>query len=327
MADIDVVNTDALAEPGTNAGADAPAPVPPASHTTRRTLLGAGLGALVAAVAGALGRPQAAQAANGEALILAGANTSSSITTVLSTEPANPAFSVVNLSPAGTAVHGGSTNGPSLLGISSGNGNGVDGSSKGGNGVKGVSDSGIGVQGRSNTEKGVYGYSNTGPAVYGYSGAGHALWGYADGQNAFGLFGQGKQESGIGAVGQNLVSQTIGLLGAPKYGVEGRAPNAIGFVGVRASAPEAATALSVDGKAAFSRSGKASVPAGRSFVLVNVPGELTTASLVLATPMLNRAGVYVQSAVPNPTTGQIRINLNKVASASSSTPIAWIVFG
>ena len=41
--------------------------------------------------------------------------------------------------------------------------------------------------------------------------------------------------------------------------------------------------------------------------------------------MLNRAGVYVQSAVPNTTTGKVRIYLNKVASSTSSTPIAWFV--
>lgn len=291
--------------------------------TTRRTLLGAGLGALVAAVAGALGRPQAVRAANGDPLALGTANTASTTTGLLSSEGTNAALSVVNTSTGG-AVHGGSANGPAFLGFSQ-SGNAFDGQSTSGNGVRGVSDVGIGVQGRSNTEKGVYGYSNTGPGVYAYSGANHAIWGYADGASAFGLFGQAEKERGVGVVGQNLTSDTIGLLGAPKHGVEGRAPNAIGYVGVRASAPAAATALSVDGRAQFSRSGKASVPAGKSFVVVTVPGGLSSASLVLATPMINRIGVYVQSAVPNAATGQVRINLNKIASASASTPIAWIV--
>jgi hypothetical protein len=298
---------------------ESPAP----ATTTRRTLLGAGLGALVATVATALGRPPAASAANGDPLVLGLANASSSTTVWLSSEPTNAALSLVNTS-TGNAYHGGSVGNAAFVGISQA-GNGFDGSSKSANGVRGVSDSGIGVQGRSNTEKGVYGYSNSGPAVYGYSGTNHALWGYANGGNGFGTFGQSNDDGGVGAVGQNLITDTIGLLGAPKYGVEGRAPNAIGYVGVRAQAPEAAIALSVEGTARFSRSGKATVPAGRSFVVVDVPGGLSAASLVLATPQVNRPGVYVQSAVPNATTGQVRINLNKVASTSASTPIAWMV--
>ena len=292
------------------------------SHTSRRTLLGAGLGALVAAVAGALGRPHATRAADDAPLLIGQITQASRTSGIINNVSKDHVFVVESSGGLGIFARGGEYGiwGETLTG-----GDGVTGRSVRGNGVKGTSDSGIGVQGRSNTEKGVYGYSNSGPAVYGYSGANHALWGYSDAADGFGMFGQAKQERGVGVVGQNLAVSTIGLLGAPKKGVEGRAPNAIGFVGVEASAPEAATALNVIGKAAFSRSGKASVPAGRSFVLVTVPGELTAASLVLATPMLNRAGVYVQSAVPNPATGQIRINLNKVASSSSSTPIAWMV--
>ena len=39
-----------------------------------------------------------------------------------------------------------------------------------------------------------------------------------------------------------------------------------------------------------------------------------------------RSTLYVQSAVPNATTGNLRIYLNKVASSSSSTRVAWFVF-
>jgi hypothetical protein len=41
--------------------------------------------------------------------------------------------------------------------------------------------------------------------------------------------------------------------------------------------------------------------------------------------MVNRIGVYMQSAIPNPSTGVDRIYLNKVAASSSWTPIAWFV--
>jgi hypothetical protein len=52
---------------------------------------------------------------------------------------------------------------------------------------------------------------------------------------------------------------------------------------------------------------------------------LDAASLVLAVPMASRPGVFVQAVVPNPTAGTFRITLNKVASSSSSTPIAWFI--
>jgi hypothetical protein len=291
-------------------------------HTTRRAILGAGIGALLATIAGALGRPQSALGANGDPLVLGNSNASSSTTVLLSSDPASPGLSVVNTS-TGAALHGGGTGAATILGFNAG-GNAFDGTTKSGNGVIGRSDSGIGVQGRSNTEKGVYGYSNTGPGVYAYSGGNNGIWGYANGASAYGALGQAKDDSGTGAAGQNLTNGTIGLLGTPRNGVEGRAPNALGFVGVKAFGPEAATALFVDGVARFSRSGKASVAAGKSLA-VAIQGGLSAASIVVATPMLNRPGVYVQSAVPNANTGNLRINLNKVASSVSSTPIAWFV--
>ena len=94
---------------------------------------------------------------------------------------------------------------------------------------------------------------------------------------------------------------------------------------VGAFALENAIALRVDGKATFSRSGRATVPRGRSAVDVLAPGGLDALSLVLAVPMMNRPGVFVQAVVPNPATGTFRINLNRVASSTSSTPVAWFI--
>ncbi len=307
--------------------------------TTRRALLGAGLGALIATVATALGRPLGARAADGDPMALGQAMVATVPTSITNGINGNNVF--VAQSTAGNGLAGLSSNAYGVVGFSknlagvrgeSTNNDGVLGLATAGNGVKGTSDSGIGVQGRSNTDKGVYGYSNTGPGVYAYSGSNHAVWGYTDSHAPAsaahaGLRGQAHTDQTFGAFAENLIVGTKGSLGGPKAGVVGQAPDALGFIGVSAIGPDAATALSVTGKAAFSRSGSASVPKGKSFVDVSVPGGLSSGSLVVATPMLNRSGVYVQAAVPNPSSGTFRINLNKVASSSSSTPVAWFVIG
>ena len=79
------------------------------------------------------------------------------------------------------------------------------------------------------------------------------------------------------------------------------------------------TALQATGKVKLNRSGKATIGAGKSYVDVTVAGGLAGTPLCFANLRTNRTGVYVQSVVPTTSTGKIRIRLNKVASASSST--------
>jgi len=81
------------------------------------------------------------------------------------------------------------------------------------------------------------------------------------------------------------------------------------------------TALKVTGKAAFSRSGKATVQAGTSAVTVaGVP--LTSASLILAT-VQQSGGAYVKSAVPDVANSRFRINLNKAPTVDVA--VAWFI--
>ena len=105
--------------------------------------------------------------------------------------------------------------------------------------------------------------------------------------------------------------------------------NALAYVGVVATAGAAATALQVTGRARLNRSGRVSIAAGRTFVDVTVPGGLEFVPIAFANLLVNRPGVYVQSVVPNASTGKIRINLNKIASSSSSssTAVSWLVLG
>jgi hypothetical protein len=225
-----------------------------------------------------------------------------------------------------TSITNGANANPVFVASSRSSGNGVEGESVNGHGVRGVSASRNGVQGRSDTDNGVYGYSNYGAGVYAYSAKRNGVWGYtASNAGHAGIVGQAADVDAYGGFATNLASGTKVYLAGAWAGVLSEAPSSPDAVAVAARAGIGATALEVQGRAKFDRSGRASVAAGRSFVDVQIPGGLTGSSLVVATPMLNRAGVYVQSAVPNPSTGNVRINLNKVPSSNSPTPIAWFV--
>ncbi len=64
-----------------------------------------------------------------------------------------------------------------------------------------------------------------------------------------------------------------------------------------------------------------------TYVDVTVPGGLSGSPLAFANLVSYRTGVYVAAVTPNATTGKVRIRLNKVASTTSSTTVAWIVMG
>ena len=82
-------------------------------------------------------------------------------------------------------------------------------------------------------------------------------------------------------------------------------------------------ALSVQGVAAFSRSGIATVPANQRSVTVNVPGGLTESSGAIA--LLQGDGALVGAAVPDPATGTLEIFLIGVRPFPAK--VAWFVFG
>jgi hypothetical protein len=89
-----------------------------------------------------------------------------------------------------------------------------------------------------------------------------------------------------------------------------------------------ASALVVGGKATFSRSGRATIPAGTDHIDVDLKpkGGLGGTPLCFANLQVRRAGVHVEAVRPNvPSFGKLRIYLNQ--SVSSSTPVAWIVLG
>jgi hypothetical protein len=125
------------------------------------------------------------------------------------------------------------------------------------------------------------------------------------------VYGQANDYGGSGVYGLN---------DGTGYGVAGRATNTDGGTGVLGDAPNSAsgigveadsatgTALNVQGKATFSRSGIVTVQAGKDFRTVTVAG-VTTASMILATSQQNK-GVYVRAAVPGTGSFTIRLTAN-----------------
>ena len=127
-----------------------------------------------------------------------------------------------------------------------------------------------------------------------------------------GVFGYAAQDNTAkGVVGKS----TAGT------GVRGEATSGTGV----SAASSTGIALAVSGRATFTRSGRASIPANQRYVDVVVPGGLAPTTLVVATLETYRTGCWVTVARKNyPSAGTVRILLNKVGSTTSSTVVGWV---
>jgi len=222
-----------------------------------------------------------------------------------------------NATTAATGVSNSTADSQGLFGHAVGDGNGVEGTSVTGHGLRGISsDSSDPATNTSNAGVvGVAGDIGDIPAnialtgVFGRSDpssnpdiAGAGVWGQSD---DFGVIGDG----GIGVLGDGFI------------GVIGAAASSAG-IGVLATLDVAGgRALRVEGRAEFTRSGRATIPAGQSRRTVAL-GGCTTSTLVLAVLSANRSGRYVRAVVPG--SGSFTIYLN--ATVSSSTGVTWIAF-
>jgi hypothetical protein len=176
---------------------------------------------------------------------------------------------------------------------------GLAGSSSGSAGVAGFSISEEGAASAVETSyTGVYGWS---PAPPDDTSVGVGVWGDSD---DWGVYGQG----------------TVGVYGYGHVGVIGEAdsstsPGVIAY-GMTTSTP----ALQVVGKVKFNRSGRKSIAAGKSSVVVTLAGTTST-SKIFAVLASNRSGRYVRAVVP--AAGKFTIYLNTTVSSSST--ISWFV--
>jgi hypothetical protein len=256
---------------------------------SRRELLAGTAGAVAATAAASLVRIPAALADDGDPVILGATNTASETTSIFRDNAGGPALH------ASSTVDDGAILGENLS---------VDGY-----GMRGVcqGSSGIGVLGLGG-QTGVYA-SGADPGSTGLYGIAEQDGVFGTG-NANGVHGKGLTVVSTGVFGENTGNGT-GVLGSTIMGT-----------GVHAAADdEAGTALKVEGKATFTRSGKAIVPSGSSSVTVSGV-SLTAQSLVLATVQVDN-GASVNSAVPNAGGSSFTINLTKKISAA--TPVAWFV--
>jgi hypothetical protein len=138
-----------------------------------------------------------------------------------------------------------------------------------------------------------------GTAVVAESGSGNAIIATAD--------------NGLAVLGSTSTGEAV-------RGVAFNGGTAVTAIGVAQSS----VGLDVQGRAKFSRSGVATVPANASSVTVTGV-SLTSGAYVLATLQQNRASRWVINAEPVPAYSAIVIRLN--ATVSAATKVAWFVIG
>src|SRR5262245_43834071 len=229
---------------------------------SRRAILAAGIGGLAASAAHALGRPAGALATDGQP-ILQGQTNTGTLSTVVAVANTT-ALQGVTDAPTGNnyGVRGRttSTGGAGVVGQSvatSGLTYGVRG--------YGASDFGAGVRGDAPL-KGVEGIG-TGGSVSGVGVVGQST---SNGAGVIGFVGSGFQyQPKEGVHGESNDAGAYGTVGRSLHGtaVEGRTDDGTA-VHASASLP-VGTALKVDGTARFSRSGKATVQAGQTSIIVS----------------------------------------------------------
>jgi hypothetical protein len=259
---------------------------------------------------------------------------------------------VIGESPNGTGVRGKSntgigvradSGGPSaVLGQSLGNMTGVEGFSGGGADTPPAGVADTGVLGVAKSGRGVHAFSGTGtpPAA---PNAPIGAYGEASGADPTGVWGEGGTKTSGSTTGVYGEGDT-GVWGFGGWGVFGASDasgtGVYGFSGTNVPAAPAhagvfgysdsgtgvyaraatGTALYVNGKANFSRSGKVAVTAGHSSVAKTLAG-VTTSSLIIAVIQTYKAGYYLAAAVP--AAGKFTIYLNK--AATSTMYVAYFV--
>lgn len=201
----------------------------PIAPPSRRALLVAALGAGTAAIAGALDRPRAAAAADGNAVVVGGEYLATSVTKF--DTQATGAQAIWGKSDSGYAVRGTSTSSY---------------------GVYGTSMSGAGVYGTSESDQGVFGSSSTGWAIYGVSissigvaGTSSAADGFASGVygnngrtdgTTRGVLGRVQSPDGVAIQGYSAPSSPLPAP-SPKTGIHGVADHDGDAIGVHGSSP------------------------------------------------------------------------------------------
>ncbi len=281
---------------------------------SRRAVLAAAAGSAAALVAGSLVRPLSADAAS--AALMTEVDNSTAATTSI-TSSVNGDTSVgfaTTVGDVATALQGNSPSGIGVQGTNTSSGAGVVGDSTEAVGVFGRSGDPNGYPGIAGISAGVVGYSGVAlqPGVLGTGDIG------VEASGAIGAFAVGAPA--LVGIGDGLGPP--GQFGSGVYGYSGSVspPEPLDNIGVLARGDGTAIALKVQGRTAFSRSGRASVSSGQRSKAISVAG-LTAYNLVIVTLQTYRSGVYVAAAVP--TAGKFTVYLNK--TVTGTTYFAWFI--
>ncbi len=264
---------------------------PPGALTTRRAVIVGAAAGLAGLVADSVMSARPAGAANGDAVLLGSANYASETTSVSTT--LGPGLTVNTSDYAAGVLAAGKVAGVAGTGY-----NGVVGTG----GTHGVYGTG---------EYGVYGISSSsgGYGVYGYSVHGTGVEGQTNAKGQSGVSGIDlSTHGGHGTYGRS--THGTGAYGHSDTGTGVYAGSTSGH------------ALKVVGKVAFSRSGRSTVAAENTSVVVTLAG-VTASSMILATLQSDAGAIAVANAVPG--AGSFTINLT--AAPSSAVKVAWFVIG
>jgi hypothetical protein len=284
-------------------------PIDTSSPRTRRAILAGGLGGLAALAANALGRPAPTLASDGQAMLVGGEYSSSSVTSVTNATgngfyggSLGTGFAVTGQSNQGIGVHGFSTSNIGVLGeSSSGSVAAIAGRSfGGGTGLLGSADNAPIPAAK--PETGVYGVATQ-------DGTSRGVWGYSPA--GYGVFGEATTGRGV----QGTASSGIGVRAAATSGT-----------GIWASATTG-YAVHADGRILLDKSaGLATIASGTSTDSVTPGIDLTSSSAVIATLNGNAGGsTAVKRVAINTTTNAFTIYL--IANATAAVKVAWLVVG
>ena len=303
--------------------------VGPTIVRSRRALLGAGIAALGAAVAHALGRPLGVRAADGDP-VLAGADNTSSQRTRIVNSGSGDALQGIAEATANDGLYGRAANatGSGVYGEHGSSGYGVRARSAAGTALRAEAlGFGYGVHATSATGEAIYGYSLTSSAVHGAGRDGTGVQGFST--HGIGVSGQSSTGNAIHGYAESPEKPAV-VAWAPNntallaHAGAGALPTSPLETAVFAHAGPGATALRAKGPVSFSSAGLATIPSGSDRVTVTPGIDVTAGSKILCTLQGSAGGTTTVLRVSRDTTND-RFTIYLTRAATAATPVAWFL--